>query len=68
MPFGFNNTQFAGWPILMKLPGCDYSEMELACIPLEMLLPQLAGLIQEHVTFFLNNRTSPLRDMPFATT
>lgn len=43
-------------------------EMELACVPLEMLLPQLTGLIGEHVEFFLTNRTASLRDMPFALT
>lgn len=46
----------------------DDSEMALACIPLEMLLPQLTGLIREHAAFYLENRTARLRDMPFATT
>lgn len=28
-------------------------EMALACIPLEMLLPLLTGLIRDHATFYL---------------
>jgi hypothetical protein len=44
------------------------SEMNMACVALELLFPHLTGLIQEHVAFFLANRTAQLRDMPFATT
>jgi hypothetical protein len=53
---------------LLESSAEDDSEMELACVALELLFPQLTGLIQEHVAFFLGNRTARLRDMPFATT
>jgi hypothetical protein len=42
------------------------SEMSLACVALDLLLPQLTGLIREHAAFYLENRTATLREMPFA--
>jgi hypothetical protein len=44
----------------------DNSEINLACIAIELLQPRLTGLIADHAAFFLSNRTTALGVMPFA--
>ena len=39
--------------------------MRMAAAALEALLPKLSGLIREHATIFVANRTVPLSAMPF---
>jgi hypothetical protein len=47
--------------------GSGYCEtMEVAFIALRGLLPDLSGLIREHVALMVNNPTLPLSAMPFA--
>lgn len=49
-----------------SVAGEDVCEtMGIAFVALELLLPDLSGLIRDHAQFFVSNPAAPLRAMPF---